>query len=348
MHKPRWVAALLATLLTAAVVGTATPAQAALPDQFGFVLFNGSVVATGTRPAATTVTVNPTGTMTIRFPGIGAKYGVVHITAVNEGPRWCQAIKWAQVGVDEVAEVACFATGGVLVPTGFSAFFESSSGPAGPINGKFGYVDVLPSGALVSQYNSAGLTNAVGSGGVGLTDVKFPGLGTPTSMDGSFQATAVNGSPARCTIAYWTSYVGGQLARVACFDAAGNPFATRFTLTYQYQQSLYGAGWPPKYFGYLWSKPLGGPPSTNFNSQLFAGANSVSGSAGLYQVVFPQLAQLPDNLQVTSTNTGSAYCNLTTAWLHSGTTTVARSVACYNSAGTRVPAGFTISANSAA
>ncbi|WP_327001194.1 hypothetical protein OHA72_39540 [Dactylosporangium sp. NBC_01737] len=343
--------ALLIALVTtfAGVAVAAPPAAAALPDAHGFVLWNGTAtVPSGTSPAGTTVVGGPAGVYTIRFPGQAAKGGVVHVTAINTGPRFCQAVKWGPSGADEIVMVLCSQPGGALVPAAFSAFFESSSGPAGPINGEFGYVDWNdPTGTMIDQYNSVGAVNSVTPLGVGLYEVKLPGLMTAGPVDGSLQATAVGSTPARCKVRNWTSAPAGQIAYVACFNSAGAPFRTRFTLTYQYNQSLRGAGWPPRYFGYLWFRPPVGPPTTNFNSQLGFGANTLLGAGtGLSLVTFPRLAVLPDTVQVTAAGGGSDFCNLLFPWTHTPTDTVVRDVACYNSGGARVDAGFLISDNS--
>ncbi len=342
------VAASLVTV--AGVAATGSPAAAALPDAHGFVLWNGAAtVPSGTWPAATSVAAGPAGVYTIKFPGQAAKGGVVHVTAVNTGPRFCQAVKWGPSGLDEIVVVLCSQPGGALVPTAFSAVFEASSGPSGAINGEFGYVDFDDAtGTMVDQYNSAGAVNGVTPLGGGLYEVKLPGLSTAGPIDGSLQVTAVNSTPARCKVRNWTSSPGGQVAYVACFTATGAPFKTRFTLTYQYNQSLWGAGWPPKYFGYLWFRPPVGPPATNFNSQLGFGANTLmSAGVGLSLVTFPRLAVLPDNVQVTAAGGTSDFCNLLTTWAHSATDIIVRDVACYTSGGARVGTGFLISANSA-
>src|SRR5690349_24771421 len=82
-------------LLATAVAGTlsafvaAGPAHAALPDRFGFVLYDGAgPVASSTYPSSTTV-VGTAGHYQVRFPGQGASGGVVHVTAVSLAPRWC-------------------------------------------------------------------------------------------------------------------------------------------------------------------------------------------------------------------------------------------------------------------
>ncbi|MFG2037866.1 hypothetical protein [Dactylosporangium sp. NPDC048998] len=349
MTRPMARLATLLLALAAGALGAAAPAGAALPDRFAFVLWNGSAtVATGTVPAATTVVIGAPGRYRITFPGSAAARGVVHVTAINDSPHWCQANTWGPSGADELVYVDCYKAGGTPDYTAFTAIFESSSPPTPAINGRFGYVDALPTGALVSQFNSAGAVNSVSPLATGQWAVKMPNLSTPGPVDGSLQATAVSSTPARCKVAKWSSAPSGQLVYVFCFDALGSPVDTRFTLTYQYQQSLYGAGWPPKYFGYLWNAPPLGPPSTNFNSQLGSGVNTLaSAGVGLYLVTFPKLGVTPDTIQVTATGTGSEFCSLLTFWTHPAPDTVVRDVSCSDNSGNRVDTGFLISDNSA-
>lgn len=347
----RWWAggAVLAVLAAGlAVAGPGGAAQAAVPDRFGFVLWNGtSPVPSGTSPAATTVTVLGVGRYEVVFPGQAAAGGVVHVTAINSAPHWCQVDAFGPSGPDERVKISCYRVGGTLDPSSFSAIFSSSSGPAGA-NGHFGYVDSQPSGALISQYNSAGQGNIVTPGPPGQWQVDFPGLATPGPVAGSLQSTAVNPQiAARCKVAGWASSLSGQSVKVYCFDAAGAPLNTRFTLTYQYQRSLYGAVAPPKYFGYLWNTPPLGPPSTNFNSQLGSGVNTIASSGvGLSLVRFPALAAPPDNVEVTAAGPGSEFCGLSWVWTYSGADVIVRNVNCFTNAGTPVNTGFLISHNS--
>src|SRR5215470_2065521 len=112
----------------AATLISVTPAQAAVPDRFGFVLWNGSAVVPGaTVPAATTVLFAPPGHYRVLFPGQAAPGGVVHVTAINSTPHSCQAVAWGAVGADEVVLVDCYIVPGVLDKSAFSATFESSS-----------------------------------------------------------------------------------------------------------------------------------------------------------------------------------------------------------------------------
>jgi len=341
-----WLCA-IAVAVVAGTLAVAAPAHAAVPDRFGFVLWNGGgVVPSGTFPAANTVIPVGPGRYRVTFAGQAARGGVVHVTAISGSPQWCQVDTFWPSGPDELAQIACYKVGGALAPSAFSAIYDSSSGPPTISFGQFGYVDW--SGAIVSQYNSAGGVNSVVHLGVGQWDVRMPGMGTPGPLDGSMQATAINDSPVRCKVAKWASGPGGQDLVVLCFDALGNLRDTRFTATYQYQRSLYGGLAPPKYFGYLWNAPPLGPKPTNFNLPLGPGANAlVPAGLGLSLVQFPQLAVLPDDIQVTASGGNSNFCGLNTLWVHSGPDTIVRDVNCFDNSGVPADTGFFISDNSA-
>ena len=343
--KTRLLAVAAAAALGA--LADAAPAHAAVPDAFGFVLWNGSsVVPSGTFPPGSTAGPIVPGRYKVVFAGQATSGGVVHVTAINGAPHWCQVEAFGPSGANEVAVVSCYRAGGALDASAFSVIFDRSSGPVAIAAGRFGYVDSTATGAIVSQFNSSGAPNAVSHLGVGQWMVKMPGLGTPGPIDGSAQATAVNAGPARCKVAKWASNTSGQLLQVLCFDPAGSLLDTRFTLTYQYQRSLYGPVAPPKAFGYLFNVPPVGPPSTNFNFVTGPGTNTVTpAGAGLSLVRFPAIGVVPDNVQVTSTGGTSDFCGLNTFWAHGGGDTIVRDVNCFTNAGAPVNSGFLISAN---
>jgi hypothetical protein len=337
-----------------ATAGLAAPAQAAVPDGHGFVLWNGAAtVPSGTWPPATTVTAFGGGFYEVVFPGQAAKGGVVHVTAISGRPIWCQALKWGHSGADQVAYIGCFRPGGIGIDTPFTAVFASSSPPDG-VPGLYGYVHADPSAAIVSEYNSVlGGGNVVSAGGPGEYEVRFRGLGTTGPNDGSLQLTAVNSDVgAHCEVAKWNSNLSSQDVLVVCFDGAGAPLKTGFTLSYQLERSLFGSAFPPKFFGYVWNMPPPpapnpGPPTTNFNSQLGLGANAlVSAGPGLTLVGFRALAQRPDTVQVTANGHSGEFCNLQAPWSYSGPTVIVRNVACYDAAGGRVDTGSFTSYNS--
>ncbi|GAA2394268.1 hypothetical protein Cme02nite_08960 [Catellatospora methionotrophica] len=335
------IVAMLGTLLVAG-----TPAQAAVPNRFGFVLWNGAaVVPGGTYPAATTVVPLAVGRYQVTFPGQGITGGVVHVTAITNGPRWCQAEAWGPSGVNEIAIIRCYRVGGVPDNSGFSAIFTNSSGPGAP--GPYGYVDTQPTGTIISQYNAAGAPNVVTPLGVGQWSVKFLNIGSGGPVDGSAQVTAVATVGTRCKIRNWTSTAAQQEVIVFCFNAAGALANSRFTVSYQQKASLYGAGFPPQYFGYLWNAPPVGPAFTNFNSVLGYSANTlISAGPGLSLVTFRQIGFAPLTVQVTAAGSNSNFCGLNFPWTIAGVDLYVRDVSCYTNAGAAVNTGFTISASS--
>lgn len=337
------VAVALAGALTGAL-GAARPAAALLPDTFGFALWSGGVVSQQW-PAATTVTPGVPGRWTVRFPGIGAAAGVVHVTAVHDAltsppGRWCQADSWGPVGPDEIVRVSCYRPGGFLDPQpGFSVQFARSSGVfAGQ---RYGYVDGNAGGGTISQYNTTGAVNTVANVGVGVYSVSLPALGTAGPQAGGVQVTAVNPvAGARCKVAGWQSSANGQFFRVYCFNPAGAPANTRFTLTWQYQRALYGGAFPPHKFGYLWNAPPVGPaPLTNFNSAGPAGV--LAGGPPVWTVSFAAIASPPGNVQVTAFGTTSHFCGLHQPW-SPGVGNLSARINCFTNAGVPVNSGFTV------
>jgi hypothetical protein len=338
-----WLAVML--LATGGAVGVAQSAQAAVPNGFGFALYFGGVVSQQW-PVGTSVTPSG-GHYTVMFPGVGVPGGVVHVTAVQDGlamppGRWCQADDWTSFLSNEFIGVSCYRPGGLLDPTvGFSVMFSASSGPASP--GLYGYVDSSPTGAIISQYNSAsGLVSVVPSP-PGVYTVNFFGMGTLGPKDGGLEVTAVNPTAgARCKVANWTSSASVQSALIFCFDGSGALTNNRFTVSYQFKRSLYGGLTPPTRFGYLWNMPTLGPPSTNYNS-MFPPGNMLSGTSP-WMVNYPLIGATPGNVQVTAFGSSSDYCSLRTPWF--GVSPLVSSIACFNNVGGLSGSGFLTSYSS--
>jgi hypothetical protein len=345
-----WLGAPVLALTT--VLSMAAPASAAVPDRKAWVAYNhlaGAVVGYGTWPAATTVLVIGVGRYQVKFPGQGiASGGIVHVTAVHGTAHWCQAETWFISGADEFVNVKCFKVGGIADPSSFTAFFTRSSGLGA--GGPYGYVDSQATGVLVAQYNSSGAANTSTHTGAGQWQVNFPGLVTPSPMSGGLQATAVNtATGARCKIAQWQSLATGQDVKVWCFDSAGAFLDTRFTLTFQYKTSLYGATIPPKYHGFLYNAPPLGAAPTNFNAVLGFGANTIiSAGFGLSLVTFPRVGFPQNTVLVTAAGMNSNFCGLNTFWINSGPgpDVIVRDVNCFTNTGAATNTGFLVSTSS--
>jgi hypothetical protein len=351
---PRRLAAFLAVACLAAglAVSFAGVAQAAVPDRWGFAFVSQPAVPgtpalahqAGSWPAPFVVHTTPgvVGQVFVRFPRIASKDGVVHVTAVtDERPIWCQVQKWGPSGADEIVAVRCFqASAGpakpIFVP--FTVMYATSSKAAFPAGRGYGYVHFQPGPGVVASFSSAGGTNTVTAGPVGIWIVRMPALGSAVQA-GGVQVTAVNSNPAKCELAGWASAAGGQKFEIRCFNGMSTPLKTGWTLSYQRGRAITGA--QPKLFAYTFdNKPLiAGPyapaPPVNFNSA--GGVNSIrSAGSGLRLATFPHVGALPDNVLVTAFKTGPGFCNLVTVWATTGAptkTVLVRDVACYTATG---------------
>ncbi len=315
------VVGLGAGLMTAAL-GTA---HAAVPDQWGFAYVSKPAVAgvpdlmhqAGSWPAAFHVHTAPAavGRVIVMFPRIASKNGVVHVTAVNDGPVWCQAEKWAASGPNEVVSVRCHKVGGAPVFSPFTVLYTTSSKGPFPAGRAYGYVHFQPASGIAGTFNSAGGTNTVTPGATGVWKVRLPGLGSSAAA-GNVQVTAVNAAvAAKCQIAAWAPASSAFLVR--CFNGAAVPLKTGWTLSYQRGRSIFGG--QPKLFAYTFNDQPANPgpyaptpPAINFNSA--SGVNTATNGGGFSLVHFPRVGVLPNTVLVSPFKAGAGFCNLNTLW----------------------------------
>ncbi|MFE2178132.1 hypothetical protein ACFVVL_27100 [Kitasatospora sp. NPDC058115] len=346
-------ALLLVLAVLAALVGVslpaAGPAHAAVPDRWGFAYLDNptpppSYVPDTSRqwgswpsPAANPVRVDQvgTGSYVVHFPLIAGPGGIAHVTAVGRTGSWCQVRGWATAGTGQDVAVGCYRPGGAPEDTRFTVLYTTSSGVPAPAVGGYGYVFSNTTGAVITQYNSTGGTNAVGYGGTGVWKVWLPGLGQATPA-GNLEVTAVDAvNGARCKVGEWAPSASGQTVLVNCYNAANAPYDTRWTLSYSEKRAVHGPALPPKSYGYLWFNG-GVPAATNFNSS--GPPNTLSGSVP-YTVNLPNIAVPADTAQVTAFGPGPDYCGLATPWARSAGT-VNLYPLCFNGSGSPVPSRF--------
>jgi hypothetical protein len=338
-----------ASLGCALAVAAAGTAQATVPDAWGFALVtspSGPVNAThwaesvpSPTPAAA---ASGPGQEIIKFPKIGFfKGGVVHVTAISSpaGPQlaWCQAQSWRPLGGSEFVRVRCYRKGGVPVFVPFTVMFSASSGTV-PGALAYAYMHDSPSG-VVSSFNSAGMPNTVTAVAPGVWRVRLhgPGLATPA---GGVQVTAVNKTAAAiCDVGGRGSTPSEQDVIVRCYNAAGVPMKTGWTLSFQRARAITGA--KPKFFAYTANNMPGAPayvpapPAVNFNSA--AGVNSISNSPGISLVKFPHVGLLPNTVFVTAVSGAARICNLNDVWATAAGDVIVRDVVCWNPAGSMTP-----------
>jgi len=337
-------------LTTAAAALTATIAHAAIPDRWGFAYVDNPSVPSvptvnhqaGSWPAPFKVHATPglIGQVSVSFPKIATKGGVVHVTAVTSQPAWCQAQTWGPSGPNEVARVRCFRPGGAAIFVPFTITFTTSSKGPIPKGRAYGYVRFTPGPGVVTSFNSSGGANHVIPGPVGVWKVVLSGLGSSTEV-GNVQVTAVNASkPAKCEVGGWTPKATGQIFQVRCYNAGIAPLSTGWTLTYHRGRTVLGT--QPKLFAYTFdNQPLVAgpyaplPPGVNFNSA--GGTNSIrTAGTGLRLVTFPRVGLLPNNVMVTAFKVAAGFCNLLSPWATSAASAqvLVRDVACYTASGT--------------
>ncbi|GGK89083.1 hypothetical protein Sme01_02400 [Sphaerisporangium melleum] len=339
-------------MVAAGLAWTTAGAQAAVPDRWGFALVDISsglpdlTHQAGSWPAGQNVTVTPgsTGQVYVRFPAIGVSperqnNGVPHVTAIADGPQYCQVQKYGVSGSDLLVAVQCYHYSGRPIFTPFSITFASSTGTLTP-PGAFGYV-YWTGAAIGSTYNSAGNLNVVSpSITPGVWTVDLPGIG-PSTTAGNIQVTAVDSQrPAHCKASAWSPTWSGQKIQVRCFDAADAPLSTGWTLTYHHERAITGGAVPPRYFAYTFDNVPGNPgpyspvpPGVSYNSVGSYNEIQTAGT-GLRLVTFHKVGVLPDDVQVTAFGSGPAFCNLLAPWTTYGNEAIVRDVACYKG-GTR-------------
>jgi hypothetical protein len=262
-----------------------------------------------------TIVRHAAGRYSVFFPGIAADQGVAHVTAVNDQPVWCQLGGYGPTSLGERVDVICTELGGRFQDNRFAVVFSTSTAPpAGP--GAYAYLQATAAGGLLDSYNSGAAPNLLSHAGVGLYSVTLSGLSTPT-LAGGLQVTAVNARvSARCKVGSWRPSGAGQGARILCFDAAGAPADSGFTLSFQLRRAITGGFFPPSRFGYLYDTtlfPAGPPLETNFNSLVGPGANTPVVPGALDR--FPSIGALPDHAQATAVSADPNWCILTAPWI---------------------------------
>jgi hypothetical protein len=218
--------------------------------------------------------------------------------------------------------------------------YTTSSKAAFPAGQAYGYVHFQPGPGIIARFNSAGASNTVTAGPVGVWSVTMPGLGSSV-RSGDVQVSAVDpAGPAKCELSGWASSPARQRFGVRCFNGMATPLKTGWTLSYQRRRAI--AGGLPKHFGYTFNnKPLVAgpyapvPPTLNFNS--VGAVNTIRrAGGGLSLVDLPRVGAAPDNVLVTPFKVGPGFCNLVTLWALTGGVVkdvIVRDVACFTATG---------------
>jgi hypothetical protein len=243
----RWsrLLAVAATTVLALVLAP-QPAQAAGPYGNAFVWLDTADAAMCVVPAehqwnssswtpVNEICQDDTGAYSVYLPGQAATAGTVQVNAYGADATYCKVASWAPSGASQRVRVRCYNTSGAAAD---SQFVLSYANLTGTRNHHLGYVFAnQPANAsytppLNYQYNSTGAANTVTklAGQVGKYMVRMPGLAGATT--GNVQVTAYGPGSEWCNVWNWGPNGTAQHVQVNCFDAAGAPAESRFTVSY--------------------------------------------------------------------------------------------------------------------
>jgi hypothetical protein len=190
--------------------------------------------------ALNTITRSGAGRYQVTFPGlgIGGAGGTVKVTAYGGGNEVCHVYSWTLFGGDYRANVRCQTPAGGAVDTMFTATFHRSIGLLGTLTDSgseraYVWANNATAGSyiphLTYQSNSDGLINKITRSGVGVYQVRLPGLATSR---GHVQVTAYGSGSTRCKVSSWGWSGTTELVNVRCFNAAGLPANSRYVVSF--------------------------------------------------------------------------------------------------------------------
>lgn len=191
----------------------------------------------------------------VRFGGVGTagSEGVVHVTALGGAETTCGIEHWGVDAGDVLVSIYCDDGSGQPTTSRFTATFLATNASSG----RLAYLattvaDANSTPPATRRFNSRGGTNSVHHNvAPGDYTATLPGLG---SERGDVQVTPIGTSPvteaagvapagtppASACKTSWGPSGSALLVHIRCFDAAGIPTDTNFTLTFMQGLGLKG------------------------------------------------------------------------------------------------------------
>jgi hypothetical protein len=160
------------------------------------------------------------------------------------------------------------------------------------------------------SFNSAGGAVGITRSSAGVYNVSFAGLGSGTQ----FSNVLVSGyqTNGTCKVSGWN--VGAASIGVLCFDAAGNPADSKYTLLYQSRSGGFGSG--SKGLAFLWANDPSAAsytPSSSYQYNSTGGTNTMTrSSVGHYTAILSGLDTVGGTVQVTAYGAGAGRCKVST------------------------------------
>jgi hypothetical protein len=160
------------------------------------------------------------------------------------------------------------------------------------------------------SFNSSGGTVGITRGSTGSYQVTFSGLNSNLVSNVLVSGYSTSGT---CKVAGWNNSTAS--ISVLCFDAAGAPADSLFTLVYQARSGGFGSA--SKGLAFLWADQEGAAsytPSTLYQYNSTGGTNTMTRNGlGSYEAVLPGLTSLGGTVQATAYGTDAARCK-TSGW----------------------------------
>jgi hypothetical protein len=186
--------------------------------------------------ALNTITRSGVGAYQVSFPGIGGIGGTIRATAYGPGNEACHVFSWSSLAANVLVNVRCQNPAGVPVDTAHTLTFHGTNGLLGTLTGgprAYAWANLQASPSYTPsttyQYNSTGALNTITRSGVGVYQVRLPGL---NAISGHAQVTAYGAGSTRCKVQSWNTSGAAKLVNIRCFDTAGAPADSRYVLDF--------------------------------------------------------------------------------------------------------------------
>lgn len=306
--------------------------------------------------AENTIQRTDVGNYLVTMPELSGGSGHVQVDSVfGDGTQSCNVVNWVAAESDVQIHVRCFDNAGSPVDAHFMALFLNVNPDDDEGDGAdrfYAYLwaqDATSDGPYAADpgysYNSSGAENTVERGGVGAYTAVLPGF---TGDGGLPHVTAYGDQTVSCNAFGWSKRDESTLVvDVLCFDAAGAPADSRFTLFYQKETADSDAANDEGIQsgdGYLWAgEPTAETsyaPDNQYNSS--GQENTVDRlDVGRYVVTFPGLSGEGGFVLLTETAGAGESCTVTAYGATDSGAFV--EVSCFDAAGSPIDLAFNIS-----
>jgi hypothetical protein len=261
--------------------------------------------------AANVVRRNGVGNYTVSFPNLGVNGGTALATAYGATVATCKVGSWLPFGTTLSLNVNCFNTAGAPIDTYFTASFSQAQSSAARVAYVWANNPTSPSYTPSTSYNfnPSGALNTITRLGTGYYDVQLPNMAT---SGGDVELTAYGSDSSRCKVSNWSPLGSTEYVYVRCYNTAGAPIDTYFTLTFASSTSIDGG--PAVGSAYVWANNPTSPsytPSSWYQFNSGGTVNSITRlGTGSYAVSLPLQNLGVGDVQVTAYGPGSQSCRV--------------------------------------